>query len=120
MAFVFLFASIFCAVCGQLLLKATVTRLDGVDITSAQFGPQLKKLIFTPLFYIALSFYFSSMLLYLTAISKLDISMAYPMVGLNYAIILITSKLFFKENVTPLRWFGVAFIILGVILISRS
>ena len=61
-----------------------------------------------------------TMLFYLVAISKLDLSMAYPMVSLNYAIILFISRIFFKENVTPLRWLGVVFIIFGVFLISRS
>lgn len=120
MAFVFLFASIFCAVCGQLLLKTTVTRLQGVDFASTQAVAHFKKLLFSPLFYIALCVYFSSMLFYLVAISKLDLSMAFPMVSLNYAIILFCSRIFFKENVTPFRWLGVVFIIFGVFLISRS
>jgi len=120
MAIVILLASIFCAVCGQILLKATVTRLEGVDFASSKMASHLWKLLRAPIFYIALFVYFFSMILYLAAISKLDISLAFPMVSLNYAIILIYSKIFFKENVTPLRWIGVAVIILGVCLISRS
>jgi len=120
MAFIILLASIFFAVCGQVLLKATVTRVQGVDFASASMFSHMGKLLRSPIFYLAMSVYFFSMVLYLTAISKLDISLAYPMVSLNYAIILVYSKIFFKENVTPLRWLGVGIIIFGVFLISRS
>jgi multidrug transporter EmrE-like cation transporter len=120
MPFVFLFASIFCAVLGQLLLKATVMKLDGVDFASGSFLPHLIKLLTSPLFYLAMCVYFSSMILYLIALSKLELSLAYPMVAVNYAIILVCGKLFFNEKVTALRWIGVAFIIAGVVLVSRS
>ena len=63
---------------------------------------------------------FRSMLSYLVAISSLDLSLAYPMVSVNYALILISSRVFFGEEIKPLRWIGVAFIILGGFLISRS
>ncbi len=120
MSFVFLFTSILCAVSGQVLLKNTVTNIEGVDFASSKMASHLIKLLRYPLFYIAMAVYFLSMILYLVAISKLDISLAYPMVSLNYAIILVYSKVFYKENVTPLRWIGVAVIIFGVVLISRS
>lgn len=118
--FIFLFASIFCAVTGQLLLKKTVMSLDGVDFSTGDAGRHFIKLITSPLFILALGIYFGSMMLYLVAISSIDISMAYPMVAVNYAIILVCSKFFFGEKVTPLRWVGVLVIIFGVILVSRS
>lgn len=118
--FIFLFASIFCAVTGQLLLKKTVVKLDGVDFASGAAGKHLIKLLTSPLFILALGVYFASMMLYLVALSAIDISMAYPMVAVNYAIILIASKFMFNEKVTPLRWTGVAIIVAGVILVSRS
>jgi len=118
--FVFLFASIVCAVTGQLLLKTTVMKLEGVDFASGNFGAHLKKLLLSPTFYLAMIVYFSSMILYLMAISAIEISMAYPMVAVNYAIILVCSRVFFRENVTPMRWLGVGLIIAGVVLVSRS
>jgi len=120
MPFVYLFASIFCAVTGQLLLKTTVLRLDGVDFMKGPFAATFVKLITSPLFLFAMFIYATSMILYLMAISTIDISMGFPMVSLNYAIILVCSKMFFKENVTPLRWMGVLLIITGVVLVSRS
>ena len=120
MEFIYLFASIFCAVTGQLLLKTTVNRLEGVDFTKGSVVTNFIRLVTSPLFILAMSVYAFSMILYLMAISTIEISMAYPMVALNYAIILICSRLFFKENVTVVRWMGVLLIIRGVILVSRS
>ena len=62
MEFAFLFASIFCAVCGQVLLKATVTRLDGVDLASAQIFSHLFRLLRSPIFLTAMVVYFASMI----------------------------------------------------------
>ncbi|MFA6449392.1 MAG: EamA family transporter [bacterium] len=120
MAFIILLTSIFCVVCGEILLKVTVTRLEGVDFVSTSLLSHLGKLLRAPSFFLAIAAYFSGMVLYLAAISKLDVSLAYPIMSLNFAIILVYSKIFFRENVTPLRWFGVFIILFGVFLISRS
>ncbi len=120
MAFVLLFASIFCAICGQLLMKITVIKLDGLDFASGSFAKHFMKLLASPYIYIAMCFYFMSMVIYLIAISHLDLSMAYPMVSISYAIILLCSRLFFGEKVSALRWVGVAIIIAGVFLVSQS
>lgn len=120
MAFAFLFGSILCAVCGQMLMKVTVMKLHGLDFASGAFFQHITKLLTSPYFFAAMTVYFSSMIFYLMAISRLDLSMAYPMVSINYAIVLFVSKLFFGEKVSALRWFGVAVIIGGVFLVSQS
>ncbi|MCR1933975.1 SMR family transporter [Clostridium tepidum] len=61
-----------------------------------------------------------SFLLWIKVLSKVELSYAYPMVSLGYVLIMIFSYFFFKENITPIRILGVAFIMIGVILVARS
>lgn len=61
-----------------------------------------------------------SFLLWIKVLSKVELSYAYPMVSLGYVLVMIFSYFFFKENVTPIRILGVAFIMIGVILVARS
>lgn len=61
-----------------------------------------------------------SFLLWIKVLSKVELSYAYPMVSLGYVLVMIFSYFFFKENITPIRILGVAFIMIGVILVARS
>ncbi|MBC2425350.1 SMR family transporter, partial [Clostridium beijerinckii] len=61
-----------------------------------------------------------SFLLWIKVLSKVELSYAYPMVSLGYVLVMLFSYFIFKENITPLRILGIAFIILGVILVARS
>jgi multidrug transporter EmrE-like cation transporter len=119
MIFIILFAAIILASCGQILTKITAVRHLRFDDSTSLLS-NIMSLLRAPIFYLAMSIYLLSMTLYLIALSKLDISFAYPILSLTFAFILVYSKIFFKENVTPLRWFGVGIIIFGVFLISRS
>ena len=56
---------------------------------------------------------------YLIALSKLDLSVAYPMVGIGYVLVMLISGLFLKETVGPLRWLGALLIFAGVWLVGR-
>jgi len=57
---------------------------------------------------------------WLVAISRVELSYAYPMISISYVLVVFLSWLIFKEEVGPVRWLGVAIIIFGVYLISRS
>ncbi|MFH1537876.1 MAG: EamA family transporter [bacterium] len=120
MAFVLLFTSIFLALAGQLLSKAGIVRLGGIDFREGRIPLQLWRVFTCPQIVGGLGSFAVSMIFYLAAISRLEISMAYPMVATNYVLVLFFSRIFFREKVNLLRWSGVAFIIAGVVLISRS
>ncbi len=56
---------------------------------------------------------------WLTVLARWDVSKAYPLVGLGFAVATLIGLLI-GENVTPIRWFGVALICAGVAIVSRS
>jgi drug/metabolite transporter (DMT)-like permease len=63
---------------------------------------------------------FGAALCWMLAISKLELSHAYPFVSLSFVLVLFLSALFFGE---PLSWgkiLGVALIVAGVVVSARG
>lgn len=58
--------------------------------------------------------------IWVTMLKRLDFSILYPMISMSYIFGLIAAKLVFHEQVSLIRWIGVAVIIVGVVLISRT
>jgi undecaprenyl phosphate-alpha-L-ara4N flippase subunit ArnE len=61
-----------------------------------------------------------AMILWLKAISMTDLSFAYPFLSLSLVLIAMGSIVFLKEAMTARQWTGVALILLGIVLISRT
>jgi drug/metabolite transporter (DMT)-like permease len=61
-------------------------------------------------------FYF----LFLAALSWTDVTVALPMTAIEYCIAPFLAIIMLKENVPPIRWAGIAIVVIGVILIARS
>jgi drug/metabolite transporter (DMT)-like permease len=61
-------------------------------------------------------FYF----LFLAALSWTDVTIALPMTAIEYAFAAVLAILLLKEIVPPIRWMGIALVIIGVILIARG
>ncbi len=59
-----------------------------------------------------------SILLYLQALSNLNLSVAYPTMSLGYVLVIIMSKVCFKEPISPIRWIAVVIICAGVTLVG--
>ncbi len=64
--------------------------------------------------------YALSSLLYLLALSRLELSYAYPMVALSYVVVSVLSWKFLGENVPLMRMIGLAAICAGVIIVALS
>ncbi len=59
-----------------------------------------------------------SILLYLQALANLNLSVAYPTVSLGYVLVIIMSKVCFKEPISQTRWISVFIICAGVTLVG--
>jgi len=92
MPFILLFISISFAITGQILMKAGIVHIKGIDFSRGNIPGQMLRLVTCPQIIFGLVVFAVSMIFYLAAISKLDISMAYPMVSINYVLIQIFSS----------------------------
>jgi drug/metabolite transporter (DMT)-like permease len=69
---------------------------------------------------IGLIIYVCGTVFWLAALSRVDLSYAYPFASLSYVIMLAASWFLFHENITPIRLAGTLIVALGVLVISRS
>jgi len=67
---------------------------------------------------VALEAAFFGALLYL--LSQRDVSLIWPLTALGFVITALAAKFILKEEVTAVRWAGVALIVLGATLVSYS
>jgi drug/metabolite transporter (DMT)-like permease len=68
----------------------------------------------------ALIMLFFATVFYLFALSKLPLSIAYPLLSSGYVLVVLLSKIFLKERVSFRRWVGVFIIIIGIFIIFNS
>ena len=67
---------------------------------------------------ISLIFYGVSMILYLIALKYGELSTLYPIVATTYIWVSLLSQRFLGEKMNKFKWFGIAFIILGVLFLA--
>lgn len=113
--------SISIAVAGQILLKIGINRIGIVNFSNLD---ALKQLFFgvikSPLVISGLFLYVISAAIWLVVLSAVDLSFAYPFIGLTYVMVLVLSRFILKEDVNLIRWAGAIIITIGVIVISRG
>ena len=106
---------------GQLLLKHVMSGIGPVG--SAQLsspGHVIFRLLTNPLFLAAVVLYFLGFVVWLVVLSKLKLSYAYPILALSYCLVPLLSKVIFGEEVSPMRWAGIAIICFGVGIVGLS
>ena len=112
--------SVFLAVVGQLLLKMGMLRVGKFSFNMSTLVYQYIKILLNPFVIAGLVSFFVSMLIWLYVLSRMELSLAYPFVALNYILILFGSYFLFKETITPYKMIGVVVIIVGVYLVARG
>jgi len=105
----------------QLLLKAA-TRYTGPLFSDAGQVDWLNAsaLLRAPPLWVGLGCYGVSVVLWLGALSRLPVSVAYPMLSLGYVVNAFAAWLLFGEAITATKLAGIGLIGLGVIVLSRA
>ena len=116
-----LLVSVAFATAGQLTLKAameSIGRIGSAQVSDA--GQTIMRALKEPLLWTGLVLFGVSALFWLVVLSRVDLSLAYPFVGLSYVVIVALARFMFHEQVPPLRWVGVTVIAVGIALIGLS
>jgi multidrug transporter EmrE-like cation transporter len=104
----------------QLLLKAGVRQLGTFDFTLANAWPVGSALATNFPILGGLSCYVVSVVVWILALSRVEVSIAYPMLSIGYVVNAGLAWYLFGEAVGPQRLIGIAVIIIGVIIVARS
>lgn len=116
--FLLLLISVAFGAVGQFLFKVGMMSFGQVSL-SGVFS-RLFSIVLTPKIFTGFILFGLSSILWLSVISKNQLSYAYPMVSLGYIITLVLSKLFLNETIGAFKIVGIIFIVSGVIFISRA
>lgn len=111
-AFTSLSISIIFSVLGQLLLKFGMIRGNQLEMNCSIIG----YLIFFSNFHVllGLSLYALGSLFWLFSLSKIDLSLAYPLTSVQYVLGFLGAWYFLAENINVIRVCGLVVICLGV------
>jgi len=73
-----------------------------------------------PFIILGLLLYVVSAFFWIIALSRVELSYAYPILSLGYVVIMLLSYWLFQENVSVLRILGTLLVVLGLCLIFKS
>ncbi|HJV00898.1 MAG TPA: SMR family transporter [Burkholderiaceae bacterium] len=104
----------------QLLLKAGTKSIGAIHLTMDNwFSIGLKVATQLPIIG-GLTCYVLSVVLWIIALSRVDVSIAYPMLSLGYVVTAVGAWYFFGEAVSLQRMAAIVVILVGVALLARS
>ncbi len=118
--FAYILGTVLFTVYGQLVLKWQVTKagvFPGAFLEKLVF---LISLIWNPWILSGMAAGFLAFLYWMAAMTKFELSYAYPFMSLSFLLVLILSAVLFHEPVTIPKVMGVTFIVAGIIIGSRG
>ena len=119
-AFAFLVTGVLLNAAAQLLLKAGTNRLGIVTLAPGDFTETLSRIAAEGHVLAGLALYGVSVVVWIAGLSRVPVSVAYPMLSLGYVVNALAAQYLFGEAVSMQRWLGIGFIVLGVWLVARS
>ncbi len=102
----------------QLLIRKGMLSIGNVDIDN--FAQHIGAMATNMMLWGAMLCYALSILLWMSVLSKVEVSFAYPFLSIGYVIGAIVGYYAFGEDLSITRILGILIICFGVYIISRS
>lgn len=104
----------------QLLLKAGTNRVGEFAFAIDNLVPIGARLALNPFILGGLACYVVSVVVWILALSRVPVSVAYPMLSIGYIVNAIAAWMLFGESLGAQKLVGIGFIVIGVWLVARS
>lgn len=104
----------------QLLLKAGTNRVGEFAFTFDNLVPVGARLATSGPILAGLACYGVSVVVWILALSRVPVSVAYPMLSVGYIVNAAAAWMLFGESLTAQKVVGIGFIVAGVYLVARS
>ena len=105
---------------GQLLLKAGTNAVGRFEFVADNIVPVAARIAFEPHIVAGVVCYGVSLVVWIMGLSRVEVSIAYPLLSLGYVINAAAAWYLFGEALTLARVAGIGFIILGVWCVARG
>lgn len=119
-SFTLVLAGVLLNAAAQLLLKAGTNRVGAFSFSAENILPIGAALATQPHILMGMVCYGVSLVVWIMALSRTPVSVAYPMLSIGYVVNAFCAWYLFGEPVTPVRLAGTGIIILGVFIVARS
>lgn len=120
MGYLFIAFTVFFTVYGQLVLKWRVSNAGALPASPSAQIEFIGRLLLDPWVLSGLAAAFAASLFWMGAMSKFDLSKAYPFMAINFVLVGIAAVWLFGESFTLPKAGGTVLVIAGLILMTRS
>lgn len=104
----------------QLLLKAGTNQVGAFSFALENVVPIGTRLASSPPILGGLACYVVSVVVWILALSRVPVSVAYPMLSVGYIVNALAAWWLFGESLGAQKLVGIGFIVVGVYLVARS
>jgi uncharacterized membrane protein len=119
--FAFMLVAVLFGGTGHVMLSKGMKSVgDLTEASLSRLGPMISHAVTNPWVLLGVALQATFFFLYLTLLSRADVSQVLPMAAMDYIVVALLAQWLLAEVVTPSRWAGIACIIAGVVLITRS
>ena len=104
----------------QLLLKAGTNAVGHFEFTRANIVPIAFRIATQPPIVGGVACYVISLAVWIVGLSRVDVSIAYPMLSLGYVVNAFAAWYLFGEVLSVQKLVGIGVILVGVVIVARS
>jgi drug/metabolite transporter (DMT)-like permease len=104
----------------QLFLKAGTLRIGEFAFSADNIIPVGWQLATQPFIVAGVGCYVISLVVWIMGLSRVPVSIAYPMLSIGYIVSAIAAWYLFGESLTSQKMVGIGFIVIGVYLVAKS
>ncbi|MCS6765614.1 MAG: SMR family transporter [Candidatus Protistobacter heckmanni] len=119
-SFAFILTGVLLNAVAQLLLKAGTNAVGAIEIGRSELWPTAFKLATQPSIIGGLACYGVSLIVWIIGLSRVDVSVAYPLLSLGYVVNAFFAWYLFGEAMSLQRLAGIGIILVGVYVLARS
>lgn len=118
--YLYIFATIVLTVYGQLILKWRIGNFGPLPINTVDKLKFLIFLVFDPIIFTGFAAAFLASLAWMVAMTKFELSHAYPFMSLNFVVVLLLSEWLLNESMNLQKALGVGLVVLGTVVAARG
>lgn len=118
--YIYISGTILFTIYGQLVIKWQVSRYGALPADLAEKAWFILRLLLNPWIISGFAAAFLASLCWMAAMTKFELSRAYPFTSLSFVLILFLSAILFRESVTAPKVIGMIFIVIGIVIGSQG
>lgn len=119
-AFALILTGVLLNASAQLLLKAGTNAVGHFEFHMNNLVPVGLKIAFQPYIITGMVCYAVSLVVWIMALSRVPVSVAYPMLSIGYVINAVIAYYWFGEPLAMQKMLGIGFIVVGVVLVAKA